>query len=88
MLIISGVAGETILRRGLQIQHATSIQMTFCASYICMPASQIKYEYGLVEIISKHIHSIVTGKAIRPEGQGMCLGKDNVHFAVAVLAGV
>ena len=88
MLIISGMTGETILRRGLQIQHATSIQMTFRASYICMPAGQIKCEYGMVEIISELIHSIMTGKAICPEGQGMRLGEDNVHFAVAVLAGV
>jgi len=82
------MTGETILRRGLQIQHATSIQMTFRASYICMFASQIKCEYGMVEIISELIHSIMTGKAICPEGQGMRLGEDNVHFTVAVLAGV
>ena len=42
----------------------------------------------MIEIITIFIHAIVTDQAIRPKGQDMRLGEDNIHLTVAGLAGV
>ena len=79
---------KTILRRRLQIQNRARIEMTFCTSHISMFSIQLKNKSGVFEIIPVSVHTIMTGEAIRPEGQDMRLGEDNVHLTVAGLAGV
>jgi hypothetical protein len=82
------MTGKTILRRGLQIGHCARVEMAFGASQIGMFPGQLKNKYGVSEIIPKSIHTIVARQTIRPEGQDMRLGEDNVHLTVAGIAGV
>jgi hypothetical protein len=40
------------------------------------------------DVVVKFIIPVMTGKAVCPQGLGVSIGEDTVHFAVAVLAGV
>jgi len=42
----------------------------------------------MIEVVAITVNAIVAGNTIRPVGEEVCLGEGNVHFFVAVLAGV
>ncbi len=88
MFIILLVARVAILRRRLQISKGARIEMTFCASHICVLAVQFKRKTRVSEVITQCVYAIVTGKAICAKSQNVCLGESNIHLTVATVAGV
>ncbi len=42
----------------------------------------------MIEVVAVTVDAIMAGQTIRPERQDMCLGEDNIHLTVAVVAGV
>ena len=81
------MTGETILRRGLQVCYRARVEMASCASHIRVFPGQLKNKFGVSEIVSEPVHTIVARQTIRPEGQEVCLGEANVHLTVATIAG-
>jgi hypothetical protein len=82
------MTGKTILRRGLQICNRARVKMASRADHIRVFSSQLKNKYGMGKIFPESIHTIEACQTFRPEGQDVCLGKDNVHLTVAGIAGV
>ena len=86
--LILTMTRETILWSRLQVCDCARIEVAFRADRFCMLTRQLKCKLVVIEIISIAIHSIVADETVRAECEEMCLGKGNVHLAVAVLAGV
>ena len=53
-----------------------------------MFAVEFETKSGVGEVLSKFIHAVVTGKAVRPKRQDMRLGKDDIHLTVTIIAGL
>jgi len=87
VLVILLVARETILRRRLQINKGTRIEVTFCTSRFGMFAAQLKCKRGMGKVAPKPVHAIVTGEAVRAESQKMRLGKGDIHLTVTSVTG-
>lgn len=86
--VILPMAGVAILRRRLQIYNCARIEVAVCATCFCMFPDQLKRKGIVIEVIAITVHAVMAGKALRPEGEGMCLGEGNVHLTVTGLAGV
>ncbi len=80
VLIIVLVTGKTISGSAF----VKVILMTIFAGHLLVFAFQFKGG----EVVIKFIIPVMAGKTVGAKGQGMHLDKDNVHFAVAILAGV
>ena len=73
----------------MQICNGVRIKMAFCTRrYFSVFATQLKRKTRMSEIITIFINAIMASKAVRPEGQGMCLSESNVDLTVATIAGV
>ena len=87
VFVILMMTRETILRRRLQIRNRARIEMTFRAGQSGVFTIEFENKSGVGEVIAKFVHAVVTGKAIRPKRQDMCLGEDNIHLTVATVTG-
>ena len=85
---ILAMAGDAIVRDGLQVGNGAGIEMTICAGHVDMFACQLKCEFIVIEIIPEAVRAIMAGETIRAKGKLMRLGEGNVHLTVAGFAGV
>ncbi len=86
VFVIFLMAGETVLRRRLQISYGARIDMAFFTGHICMFAFQFEGKTSVTEVTAKGIHAIMTGEAICAEGKDMRLGEDTVNLTVTTVA--
>jgi len=81
------MAGGTILRRALQVRQAACSVMAFGAIQSRMFANQTERHLVMVKARAMRVQPIVTGHAVRPEGQDMLRRKGLVDLQVAVGTG-
>ena len=88
MRFIFPMTGNTILRGGLQVRDLARIEVALRTDHVRMFACQLECKPIMVEIISIAVDTIMTGEAVRAEGEEVGLGEGNVDLAVAGLTGV
>ena len=86
MIVVLGMAGETILRRRLQVRDRVRVDMagrTFGKDVLPI---QVELHLVMIEVRAERFPSIVTGHAVRAKGQEMFGGEGLIDLQVTVTA--
>jgi len=88
VMVVFQVAGDAGLGCGLQIGGSARVDVTLRTGQRRMFAGQFERNHIVIKVRTKRLNAIMTGHAVRAEGQEVFGGKCLVDSEVAVAAGV